>query len=176
MPCSAVPRATQQGEPTNDSAIASADLPELAGIGERSRMRQRLFCAMGRRDSSALAHAGPRLTPWYPTCHLTTVHIHCSPCPTSDSSGTLPRIMRTNESIGSRSRKPRRYSATSKLYSSRPRPLRGRDRFVLLGLSSSLRTIVVCHCCREEDNVIRIISARKANRRERLIYTQRWHR
>ena len=118
MPCSAVPRATQQGEPTNDSAIASADLPELAGIGERSRMRQRLFCAMGRRDSSALAHAGPRLTPWYPTCHLTTVHIHCSPCPTSDSSGTLPRIMRTNESIGSRSRKPGRYLATSKLYSS----------------------------------------------------------
>ena len=50
------------------------------------------------------------------------------------------------------------------------------DRFVLLGLSSSLRTIVVCHCCREEDNVIRIISARKANRRERLIYTQRWRR
>ena len=48
------------------------------------------------------------------------------------------------------------------------------DRFVLLGLSSSLRMLVVCHCYREGDNVIRIISARKANRRERLIYTQRW--
>ena len=36
------------------------------------------------------------------------------------------------------------------------------DRFVLLGLSSSLRLLVVCHCYRSEGNVIRIISARKA--------------
>jgi uncharacterized protein len=49
------------------------------------------------------------------------------------------------------------------------------DRFVLLGLSSSLRALVVCHCYRERDNVIRIISARKANRRERSLYGQRWH-
>ena len=49
------------------------------------------------------------------------------------------------------------------------------ERFVLLGLSSSLRTLVVCHCYRADDEIIRIISARKANRRERTLYTQRWH-
>jgi uncharacterized DUF497 family protein len=49
------------------------------------------------------------------------------------------------------------------------------DRFVLLGLSSTLRTLVVCHCYREGDEVIRIISARKANRQERWIYSRRWH-
>jgi uncharacterized protein len=49
------------------------------------------------------------------------------------------------------------------------------DRFVLLGLSSSLRALVVCHCYRAGGDLIRIISARKANRRERLLYSQRWH-
>jgi len=44
------------------------------------------------------------------------------------------------------------------------------DRFVLLGLSSSLRLLVVCHCYRSEGNVIRIISARKAEGYERNSY------
>ena len=44
------------------------------------------------------------------------------------------------------------------------------DRFLLLGLSSSLRLLVVCHCCRVEGNVIRIISARKAESHERNAY------
>lgn len=48
------------------------------------------------------------------------------------------------------------------------------DRFLLLGLSLALRILVVCHCYREEDEVIRIISARKANRSERAQYEQRW--
>lgn len=48
------------------------------------------------------------------------------------------------------------------------------DRFVLLGLSARLRTLVVAHCYREEQAVIRIISARKATRKERDIYNQRW--
>src|SRR5687768_2387960 len=47
------------------------------------------------------------------------------------------------------------------------------DRFVLLGLSSTLRALVVCHCYRSGDRVIRIISARKANRLERIQYDQR---
>ncbi len=47
------------------------------------------------------------------------------------------------------------------------------DRFILLGLSGSLRTLVVCHCYREQENIIRIISARKATRNERTIYNQR---
>ena len=40
------------------------------------------------------------------------------------------------------------------------------DRFVLLGLSSVLRLLLVCHCYRAEGNVIRIISARKASAHE----------
>ena len=44
------------------------------------------------------------------------------------------------------------------------------DRFILLGFSSSLRILVVSHCYRGEDTVIRIISARKANRNEQRQY------
>jgi uncharacterized DUF497 family protein len=50
------------------------------------------------------------------------------------------------------------------------------ERFVLLGLSATLRTLVVCHCYRERDQVIRIISARKADRDERADYERRWRR
>lgn len=49
----------------------------------------------------------------------------------------------------------------------------GEERFILLGLSSALRSLVVCHCYRHSD-VIRIISARKANRTEWKRYEQRW--
>jgi len=48
------------------------------------------------------------------------------------------------------------------------------DRFILLGLSAKLRILVVAHAYREDQGVIRIISARKATRRERDIYNQRW--
>ena len=44
------------------------------------------------------------------------------------------------------------------------------DRFILLGLSSQLRLLVVCHCYRENHDTIRIISARKANRSEQREY------
>ncbi|MES2091155.1 MAG: BrnT family toxin [Pseudomonadota bacterium] len=44
------------------------------------------------------------------------------------------------------------------------------DRFVLLGLSSNLKLLVVCHCYRSEGNVIRIISARKATSKEAKLY------
>jgi uncharacterized DUF497 family protein len=44
------------------------------------------------------------------------------------------------------------------------------DRFVLLGISSALRLLVVCHCYREDDMVIRIISARKATKQEQRQY------
>jgi hypothetical protein len=39
---------------------------------------------------------------------------------------------------------------------------------------SSLRTLVVCHCYREAESVIRLISARKATKSERGEYEQRW--
>ena len=48
------------------------------------------------------------------------------------------------------------------------------ERFLILGLSSQLRTVVVCHCYRESEEVIRIISARKATRGEREQYAGRW--
>jgi uncharacterized protein len=44
------------------------------------------------------------------------------------------------------------------------------ERFVLLGLSSSLRLLVVVHCYRSDGNLIRIISARKADREEQRFY------
>jgi uncharacterized DUF497 family protein len=40
------------------------------------------------------------------------------------------------------------------------------DRFIMLGVSFKLRVLVVCHCCRENDEVIRLISARKADKEE----------
>ena len=44
------------------------------------------------------------------------------------------------------------------------------DRFILLGMSSNLRVLVVCHCYRTDDGAIRIISARKATARETQSY------
>ena len=50
------------------------------------------------------------------------------------------------------------------------------DRFVLLGFSFRLRVLVVCHCYRRGGDVIRIISARKADSGERQLYAERRHR
>jgi len=44
------------------------------------------------------------------------------------------------------------------------------DRFIMLGMSSSARLLIVCHCERAEGEVIRIISARKATRSEASFY------
>ncbi len=44
------------------------------------------------------------------------------------------------------------------------------QRFILLGLSSILRALVVCHCFRKNEEIIRIVSARKADRSERKRY------
>ena len=40
------------------------------------------------------------------------------------------------------------------------------DRFLMLGISFRLRVLIVCHCYRASDTVIRIISARKADKQE----------
>jgi len=50
------------------------------------------------------------------------------------------------------------------------------DRFILMGFSSLLKVLVVCHCYRREDQVIRIISARKADKKERFQYSERGKR
>jgi uncharacterized DUF497 family protein len=44
------------------------------------------------------------------------------------------------------------------------------DHFILLGLSTHLRVLVVVHCFREPDDTIRIISARPATRSEADLY------
>lgn len=44
------------------------------------------------------------------------------------------------------------------------------DRFLLLGISARLRLLMVCHCYRADDSVIRIISARKATNKESKHY------
>ena len=43
-------------------------------------------------------------------------------------------------------------------------------RFILLGISFKLKVLVVCHCFRENESVIRIISARKADKDEEYEY------
>ena len=50
------------------------------------------------------------------------------------------------------------------------------DRFILLGLSAKLRLLVVCHTYRQQDELIRIISARTADRSERMHYSKGWKR
>jgi len=44
------------------------------------------------------------------------------------------------------------------------------DRFILLGLSYTLRLLIVVHSYRENDEIIRIISARKATKNETKFY------
>ena len=44
------------------------------------------------------------------------------------------------------------------------------ERFVILGISTVARILAVCHCFRNKDSVIRIISARKATKKESMQY------
>ena len=51
----------------------------------------------------------------------------------------------------------------------------GEERLLLLGMSSDARLLLVCHCEREDGEVIRIISARKATEREAKFYQGAQH-
>lgn len=44
------------------------------------------------------------------------------------------------------------------------------DRFILLGTSFKLNALVVCHCFRRDETIVRIISARKADKDEAQVY------
>ena len=46
------------------------------------------------------------------------------------------------------------------------------DRLILMGLCLKLRVLLVCHCYRESDHVVRIISARRADPSERRQYSE----
>lgn len=54
-----------------------------------------------------------------------------------------------------------------------PDPDDPEERFVLLGLSSALRLLLVCHCLREGGELVRIISARRATKAEGRQYWER---
>jgi len=45
------------------------------------------------------------------------------------------------------------------------------ERFAVIGFSERLRLLLVCHCYRNGDSVVRIISARKANYSEEMLYS-----
>jgi len=57
-----------------------------------------------------------------------------------------------------------------------PEPDDPEERFVLLGLSSSIRLLLVCHCLREGGDLVRIISARRATKAEGKQYWERLKR
>jgi hypothetical protein len=69
------------------------------------------------------------------------------------------------------------HEASSVFYDDRARLLVDPDhsaqeeRFIILGMSSGMRLLVVVHSYRQEDEVIRIISARKATKFEARQYT-----
>jgi uncharacterized protein len=46
----------------------------------------------------------------------------------------------------------------------------GEERFLMLGMSSGAKLLIVCHCERDQGAAIRIISARKATQRESAFY------
>jgi len=48
------------------------------------------------------------------------------------------------------------------------------ERYIILGMSSKLRLLVISHTYRREDLIVRIISARKATRMEQRQYWSRW--
>ena len=47
------------------------------------------------------------------------------------------------------------------------------ERFIIMGVSSNLRMLVVVHCYKENNEVIRIISARKVTRNEQKYHNRR---
>lgn len=47
------------------------------------------------------------------------------------------------------------------------------DRFILLGATATAKLVVVCHCSRANNGVIRLFSARRATRKERATYRAR---
>lgn len=48
----------------------------------------------------------------------------------------------------------------------------GEERFLIIGFTSKARLCIVSHCYRENDSIIRLISARKATASERAYYNE----
>ena len=52
----------------------------------------------------------------------------------------------------------------------------GEHRYILMGLSSRFRVLVVVHTYRGNEDIIRLISARRATKAEKAYYDARWKR
>ena len=50
----------------------------------------------------------------------------------------------------------------------------GEERFLIIGMLKSSKICIVSHCYRDDDNVIRLISAREATKNEKKIYQEGW--
>lgn len=48
------------------------------------------------------------------------------------------------------------------------------ERFLIIGMTLSLKICIVSHCYRDNENIIRIISAREATKNEKKIYQESW--
>jgi uncharacterized DUF497 family protein len=101
------------------------------------------------------------------------VVVTLSAWPSFALSGTRGRVAPTRRSTASRLRKLERHFLDEHArVIPDPQHSDEEDRFVLLGLSVQLRVLVMCHCYREADQVIRIISARSADPTERRQYAE----
>lgn len=50
----------------------------------------------------------------------------------------------------------------------------GEERFLIIGMAESKKICIVSHCYRDNDNIIRIISAREATKNEKKTYLKGW--
>lgn len=55
-----------------------------------------------------------------------------------------------------------------------PEHSHGEERFLIIGVTATEKICIVSHCYRNNDNTIRIISARKATKNEKQVYIEGW--
>ena len=87
--------------------------------------------------------------------------------------GILRRISRTRKSMGvSFAEASTVFEDVNALVISDPEHSEDEERFAILGFSLQANLLVVCHCYRASESVIRIISARKATKNETKQYNE----
>lgn len=91
----------------------------------------------------------------------------------SNFNGTIIRIKLIRKNIRYHSKKHKAYFFDDEaLIIDDPEHSLEEERFIILGLSKKANLLVVCHCYRKSDTIIRIISARKATVRETISYNK----
>lgn len=102
------------------------------------------------------------------TAHLIMYNVHMSDL-RFEWDEAKARPLPENMECLSKKRRPY-FSMTMPFASMTLNHSRDEDHFIMLGMSFKLRMLVVCHCFKKSDSVIRIISARKATRQEAAQY------